>query len=110
MGWVSHAHRCADCGHVGDELHDRDQVQDCLQCPACGHHTYLRTFSVPNISTRNSATRPEIGGRLEGSGARKDLKERQALRREARRLRKEGRLRDAAEVKQESRKLGGSSV
>jgi len=50
--------RCADCGHVFEELVFRASDQDDLACPRCSGHAVERVLSACCV-----------GGRGDGSGA-----------------------------------------
>lgn len=109
MSWISYQHVCESCGHEGVELHRRSGVEDRLPCPECGGAHFVRVPYCFVSTAKTSLTKPEVGGYTEGSRVRKDLKERLSLRKEARRLKREGKLAESRAVRRESKKLKGES-
>lgn len=107
MGYINYQHRCTTCGHEDGELHDRTEIRDLLMCPSCGDESYVRILTAHVSTSKTSVTRPERGGYSDVAGAKKDLQERQMLRKEARRLRKEGKIERSNEARKEAKRLGG---
>ena len=109
MGYITYLHICEDCRHEQIELHDRSNVIETIECERkeCSGKAHRTLYA--NVSTeKTSESRPS--GTDKGSktaGTRKDLKEMLNLRKEARRLKREGKLQESKAVKNESKRVGG---
>lgn len=110
--FITWEYSCTDCGYRVPYLQERGNVLEEETCSNCGGTAVkCEVPSTLNVSTAKlSESKPAgIDKGSKAEGVRKDLLERSMLRKEARKLTREGKYKEAAKVKEESKKPARST-
>lgn len=112
MSYVTYDYKCTNCGRTEPCLQERGNILKTEKCVHCGGTAVkCEVPSTLNVSTAKlSESKPAgIDKGSKAEGVRKDLLERSMLRKEARKLTREGKYKEAAKVKEESKKPARST-